>query len=139
MKSITLTSVQTSTGSVLASIKNFPGYFIDRDLDKVISVKNGTPKSLTIRKSGKNKMVTLSKKGVTTSIDLGKTRDSSKFRDLRPTMVANVYSKTAKLDATSVKFIRNSTLAQTELAALFDVSHATISKVVNRRTWRWVK
>ena len=139
---MTLTSVQTSTGSVLASIENFPGYFIDRDIDKVVSVKRGTPKSLKIRKSGKrgkSKTVTLSKDGNSSTVQIDKLRGNVKFRDLRPVVEANVYSRAVKLNASAVKIIRKSKLSQRDLADLYDVADSTISNVVNRKTWRWVK
>lgn len=139
MSKMTLTSVQTSTGSVLASIENFPGYFIDRDIDKVVSVRRGTPKSLKIRKSGKSKTVTLSKDGSASTVQINQLRGNVKFRDLRPTVEANMYSRSVKLDASIVKTIRKSKMSQTDLADLYDVSDSTISNVVNRKTWRWVK
>jgi len=110
----------------LASIKEFPGYFIDRDSDTVFSTKTSTkggqPFKLSVRKVGKSKVVNLTTNGLATTRRVETLRSSVRaFRDLRPTLEANVYSRMAKLTPDDVVVIRKSTLPGTLLAKTFGV------------------
>jgi hypothetical protein len=139
-KSITLTNVQASTGAVLASISEFPGYFIDRDADTVYSVKTGTPQPLSVREVGNSKVVSLSKNGMSTTRRITRLRDTvKKFKDVRPQVEANIFTRSAKLTAEDVREIRKAVMPQTFLAFVYGVSDTTISNVINRKSWRWVK
>lgn len=124
----------------MASLKGFPGYFIDRDADAIFSTKSGEPLKLSVRKVGKSKVVNLSNNGSTTTRRITSLRSSVRsFRDMRPDLEANVYSRMAKLRPVDIVTIRKSTLPGTDLAKLFGVSNSTISNVRNRVTWRWIK
>jgi hypothetical protein len=139
MQKPTLTSLQAETDSVLAQVREFPGYYVDRDTDDVYSIKTGSLQKLSTRDRGTTKVVTLTKNGYRTTRRIHTLKEKARFRDLRPHKEPNVYLPNVKLSVDDVRTIRASELPQHILAVIFNVSPSTISSIVNNKSWRWVR